>query len=286
MQIADITCPISNQIFKNPVIAADGYIYEKTCIEKWLEIKKTSPMTNNTLDNTELHDVFFLKNIIVDMIKQNPELKNQQYNSDPDINTDTEKVFNNIVKNRNYEKLLDFKKIDLCLLMNIAETQLHSFYSNSLQNFLRNETVMKHIIDNCIDLNIPIKSSWRLIHYICWADTPEDLIRYIIDKGADLEVATADLDTPIHFLLRNNTPKLAPIKYMIDKGVNLTTSNSIGMIPIEMIYMSADFDLIKYVDSKNIDYSNSKLINLLMKNYYFKEKLDKKKITDIIKLIE
>ena len=33
----DLTCPISHTLMRNPVVAADGFTYEKAEIEKWFE---------------------------------------------------------------------------------------------------------------------------------------------------------------------------------------------------------------------------------------------------------
>lgn len=38
----------------DPVIAADGFTYERSAIEDWLSRKKTSPMTNQPLLHSDL----------------------------------------------------------------------------------------------------------------------------------------------------------------------------------------------------------------------------------------
>ena len=38
-------CPISHLIFRNPVVAEDGFTYERKAITEWMEKKETSPMT-------------------------------------------------------------------------------------------------------------------------------------------------------------------------------------------------------------------------------------------------
>ena len=49
-------CPISMELFVEPVIASDGHTYEKSSIEKWVGsgIKKRSPMTNQLFLNRNL----------------------------------------------------------------------------------------------------------------------------------------------------------------------------------------------------------------------------------------
>jgi ankyrin repeat protein len=45
------------------------------------------------------------------------------------------------------------------------------------------------------------------------------MIKYIIDKGVDLECVDNDGWKPIHYICRYSTPKI--IKYIIDKGVDV-----------------------------------------------------------------
>ena len=47
-------CPITREVMKNPVIAADGYSYERGAIKQWLEQRGTSPITNLPLHNFNL----------------------------------------------------------------------------------------------------------------------------------------------------------------------------------------------------------------------------------------
>ncbi|XP_072118092.1 WD repeat, SAM and U-box domain-containing protein 1 [Mobula birostris] len=49
----EFLCPISREVMTDPVIAADGYSYEREAIENWINTKKrTSPMTNIPLEST------------------------------------------------------------------------------------------------------------------------------------------------------------------------------------------------------------------------------------------
>ena len=42
-------CPITHDIMKDPVICIDGFTYERTAIEHWLENNQTSPITRQSL---------------------------------------------------------------------------------------------------------------------------------------------------------------------------------------------------------------------------------------------
>lgn len=47
--IEQCKCPISHQLLVDPVMAEDGVIYERKCIERWLREKRTSPATNTPM---------------------------------------------------------------------------------------------------------------------------------------------------------------------------------------------------------------------------------------------
>ena len=40
-------CPITNEIFIDPVIAEDGHTYERKAITDWLQKNSISPLTRN-----------------------------------------------------------------------------------------------------------------------------------------------------------------------------------------------------------------------------------------------
>ncbi|XP_065787686.1 WD repeat, SAM and U-box domain-containing protein 1 isoform X4 [Muntiacus reevesi] len=51
----EFICPITRELMKEPVIASDGYSYEKEAMENWISKKKrTSPMTNLVLSSVIL----------------------------------------------------------------------------------------------------------------------------------------------------------------------------------------------------------------------------------------
>ena len=62
-------CPISHEIMEAPVIAADGHVYERVCIEEWLATgARTSPVTNAELANTNLVPCYPIRSLIADYL--------------------------------------------------------------------------------------------------------------------------------------------------------------------------------------------------------------------------
>lgn len=56
-------CPITYAVFVKPVVAADGYTYEKTAIEKWFQEHDTSPMTGEVI-STVLYPNMGMKDLV------------------------------------------------------------------------------------------------------------------------------------------------------------------------------------------------------------------------------
>ncbi|CAL1547715.1 unnamed protein product [Lymnaea stagnalis] len=50
----EFLCPITHEIMRDPVIASDGYTYDKQAILSWMGKEPRSPMTNMVLDSKDL----------------------------------------------------------------------------------------------------------------------------------------------------------------------------------------------------------------------------------------
>ncbi|QTF49735.1 RING-finger-containing E3 ubiquitin ligase [Acanthamoeba polyphaga mimivirus] len=68
--LQEFLCPISHEIMEHPVVAKDGFTYEKSNILKWFENKSTSPMTNEKISK-KICDNKVLKSIIRDWKENN-----------------------------------------------------------------------------------------------------------------------------------------------------------------------------------------------------------------------
>ncbi|CAF1252150.1 unnamed protein product [Rotaria sordida] len=64
MLIDNLTCPLTLTVFIDPVIAADGFTYERSAITTWLKNNDRSPMTNQKLPNKDLNPNTVIKQII------------------------------------------------------------------------------------------------------------------------------------------------------------------------------------------------------------------------------
>ncbi|CAF1637615.1 unnamed protein product [Adineta ricciae] len=57
----DLVCPITGQLFGDPVIATDGHTYEKSAIKRWLRSSATSPTTREPVFKDRLIPNFVVK---------------------------------------------------------------------------------------------------------------------------------------------------------------------------------------------------------------------------------
>ena len=59
----DLICPITLEMFRDPVIAGDGHIYEREAIVQWIREHGTSPLTRQQLNINELQSDDYLRNL-------------------------------------------------------------------------------------------------------------------------------------------------------------------------------------------------------------------------------
>lgn len=248
-----LKCPITHQLFCNPVMADDGHIYEKLAIEQWFKTTHgcRSPMTNSHISKN-LKPIYPLKNLVDELIDENPNLKEDQY---PPSNyhefEDNKEEIVNLIKNRSFNELTKYINFDLKYLM---EQQAFALILTSQSIF--------HVLDNCVDINCTNevgdaggnRKGWTPIHYICKHGS-NNLIRQIINryKNINLEAKNGDGRRPIIYICRFKSFEL--IKFMEDNGVDMECDDNgeSGWKPIHYICKHQPLEAVKYMVEKGID---------------------------------
>ncbi|CAE7033450.1 PUB51 [Symbiodinium sp. CCMP2592] len=64
---ADCSCPITQDLMEDPVVASDGTSYERRAIEHWLQSHRTSPLTNLPLASDDLIPNNALRSVIQEL---------------------------------------------------------------------------------------------------------------------------------------------------------------------------------------------------------------------------
>ena len=63
----EFICPLTCEIFNDPVVAADGHTYERSAIEQWLETHDPSPATGLELVSKQLIPNHSLRSLILEL---------------------------------------------------------------------------------------------------------------------------------------------------------------------------------------------------------------------------
>jgi len=79
-----LSCPITLELFRDPVVAQDGHTYERKAIEDWIHKNGTSPITNQKISSEQLIPNYAIKKVI-DHFETSSRDKNFQYTLDVDV---------------------------------------------------------------------------------------------------------------------------------------------------------------------------------------------------------
>jgi WD40 repeat protein len=126
----DYLCPISHEIMKDPVMAADGQTYDRESITNWLSRKRgRSPLDGSKLPHTNLTDNLFARKIIKEYQRKLPEQR--------DLETKLEKTIQQ--KEEIIKTLMD--KLDI---INSNEADITTNVTNGLRKEIKK--LLKHNI--------------------------------------------------------------------------------------------------------------------------------------------
>jgi hypothetical protein len=144
LDVDDIMCPITGQIYLNPVVAADTFTYEQDAILEWFKEHNTSPITNLVISKNIIPS-FKFKKMVETVLDYNPNLSKQQYEGSYEHNKN---VVINHIKDGIYSKLLKYIKFDfhdICSKVDVLPMIRDS-----------DDELLEHLIDNSDDLKVYI----------------------------------------------------------------------------------------------------------------------------------
>ncbi|KAJ8600774.1 hypothetical protein CTAYLR_006119 [Chrysophaeum taylorii] len=96
----EFTCPITRQLMRVPVIAADGHTYDRSAIERWLLHHEISPKTGQRLEHKALLPNHNLKRLIDDLVREGGRglYSNSSSETTSDLDFDTPREVANDVR--------------------------------------------------------------------------------------------------------------------------------------------------------------------------------------------
>ncbi|UJR31770.1 hypothetical protein I4U23_019248 [Adineta vaga] len=81
----NLICPITRELFRDPVLATDSYTYERSAIENWLRTTATSPTTRAPLSKDRLVLNLVVKNMVDDFRAECRRRSLYKYRLDVDV---------------------------------------------------------------------------------------------------------------------------------------------------------------------------------------------------------
>jgi hypothetical protein len=150
-----LQCPITHQIFSDPVILSDGHTYERDAITTWLQTSDISPLTGALLQCKDVTSNYLVNSIIDQYTTEHPDIT--RYIS--------ESRLLNAIKLANIAEIRNFR--DLTLTVNSLHMTIGHLGAD----------ILLLLISNNIKI-YEIEFGGSLVHYICRYSTPE-MIKFI-----------------------------------------------------------------------------------------------------------
>ena len=252
-----IYCPITLQIMCEPVVASDGRIYEKTVIEELLQRKESnnkSPITGKFLTKT-LIPAYTSISLRDEMVQKYPHLKDDIYKPTKS-HLKYKYEIRQIIINKHFTELLQYSNFSLKLFNDKEICDLLDYCKNK---------IIKHIIDNCDNLNEKISTKnihydyassssssstddydytgSNFIHHVCKI-LDYTILKYLLKKGVDINVTNNLKKTPLHIACQYNNGKC--IKYLLEKGADLKMIDNNNYKPFDYLVLNE-----KIISDKN-----------------------------------
>jgi len=258
-----LKCPISHDIFYDPVIAMDGIVYERALIENWFLKSNTSPIKRCEMKD-ELIECIFVKNLVEEFLQKHPEFKCDQYKPNLSYTFNKHRITRHITDNRS-DKLFMYHSFDLADMIN----------AGTLQYLLQNSGVkpMIHVLDNALDLDATSAGGVRAIHNICQYGSV-DVLKHLLTKKVDINAPMNNFWTPLMLLCRHGSYESLKLFTEMD-GVNCEGTEE--MHPILVAAEHSDIESIRLIVSK---VKNLKVVNSNGRNFTYILRRNKKSGSD------
>ena len=231
-----LICPISGKFINKIGITSDGYIFERSKIKYHLQNNNSNPITLKPISK-HVHKCIFLQKKLEDFYRENPHITNKYIK--PKSHRHNIKTINNIIADKEYEKLLKYDNFEWNLFVDI----------NAFMCEIGCET-LKYIFNNMIDLESETNDKWKLIHLACRYQSI-DIIKFLIEKKVNLESETIIKNRPINIACCYQS--IDVIKLLIENKIDLESETNSGWRPIHYVCCYQSIDVIKLLIDNKVD---------------------------------
>lgn len=192
IDIENLVCPISLCIFCDPVIAEDGFTYERESILRIFNSTNISPMTKQKFDSRILFPNIGMKSLVSEIISKSPEIAKEVY------------VCETIV---NPIELYD----DIHMMHLLKNDVMRNINPARLESIIRSKTLQ--------ELEMAGEDNNRLIHFVCRIVKSMEVLRLLIERGVSLD-NFGEAGEPIH-LVCIYWQDINAFRLLVESGVNL-----------------------------------------------------------------
>jgi len=199
MDKQNFICPITHQVFSEPVLADDGNIYEREAIEEWFREKRTSPITREKMSE-KVVPVNFIKSMIGEYLENNPGLKARQYIVTKDFKRYKAEIFDHI-KNHRFNKLTEYTNyvkdqlLENTIQIKINELEFDIPYFKYLLKHCKDEAIINYIIENLDEMSNMIRG------FMAEYSSEEMNMKYV-DRNNYHSIKSDHGWNPLHFFVK------------------------------------------------------------------------------------
>ena len=241
-----LRCPISLTFCYDPVIAEDGYTYERRCIEAHFETKQRSPMTNEPIGKN-LTSNLILKQIIQNVLENNSNLQTEFDDSKKEYSLRLGKeLFDKCVDgNINAAQLLLEKGAEVNWVNEYGVTPLLAAYNRGYVDIARLLLEKGAKIDMMdIEGRSPL---WVACH-----NGSVDATRLLLEKGAEVDKEDNNNWTPLHIACSKGYINVA--RLLLEKGAEVDRAiTEGGWTPLYIACQQGHIDVERLLLEKGAD---------------------------------
>lgn len=129
--IGQLICPLTNEIFNDPVVTNDGSVYERTKILEWFSKNRTSPITRERI-SSRVYNISMITNIIKYCSNKCNQIKHDIYRLSQN------ELINKVNSSSCYDELLNYASLESRLWLN--------YFDNNIFAKCDNKDILKHLL--------------------------------------------------------------------------------------------------------------------------------------------
>ena len=228
-----LTCPLTKQIYYNPVVAEDGYTYESIAFKDWVKYNKKSPVTGESIRSLTIPNRR-MKEIVEIYLEENPDNRTKQFMFKKIYHYFRDEFISSLNAGR-YEELYNFSHFlinDQVVYCNGRKKQVDTIVSY-LSKHCKDKDVFNYIIDNALDYDSYDPNMFKPIHVLINYDIVES-VKHLIGKGIDLNSKDPFGRTPLHaIIVKDLDPEI--LKMFIDNGADATITDRFDKTPLNYL---------------------------------------------------